>query len=176
MVMFTDLFAPPCTPLYPLPIVAYPYQAADVVWSRNNLFFYFRWCFLAGVIAGLIGIGGGMVLGPLMLTMGVDPRVSTATTATMLVLTASSISIMYVITGYITWSYFGFFFFICFSGAYVGKTYIDAYVKRTGMASMLIGILAAIISLSVVGCAVTLYLSLYDKNWCLDGFSSLCHA
>ena len=117
-----------------------------------------------------------MVLGPLMLTMGVDPRVSTATTATMVVLTASSISVMYVITGYISAAYFGYFFLVCFFGAYVGKTYIDAYVKRTGMASMLIGILAAIISLSVVGCATILYLNLSDKNWCLDGFSPLCHA
>ena len=156
--------------------VQYPFQSADVAWSRVNLFFYFKWCFLAGIIAGLIGIGGGMVLGPLMLTMGVDPRVSTATTATMVVLTASSISIMYVISGYITWSYFIFFFIVCFIGAYIGKTYIDEYVKRTGSASMLIGLLATIISFSVIGCFIILYINLSDKDWCLDGFSTLCRA
>lgn len=34
----------------------------------------------AGVIAGLLGLGGGLVLGPLMLELGVDPAVSAATT------------------------------------------------------------------------------------------------
>jgi len=154
--------------------VQYPWQPADVVWSRSNLVFYSRWCFLAGIIAGLVGIGGGMVLGPLMLTMGVDQRVSTATTATMVTLTASSISIMYVITGYISWDYFCYYLSICILGAYVGKGYIDAYVKRTGMASMLVGLLATIITLSVVGCTVILFTNLSQRDWCIDGFSAIC--
>ena len=46
--------------------------------------------FAAGIVAGLVGVGGGMVLGPMMLELGVLPQVSSATTGTMVLLTSSS--------------------------------------------------------------------------------------
>ena len=58
----------------------YPFRDTDVLWDHAALRLYGAWTLVAGVVAGLVGIGGGMVLGPLMLAMGVDPRVSTATT------------------------------------------------------------------------------------------------
>lgn len=67
-----------------------------------------------------------------------------------------------------------FFFSICLVGAYIGKTRIDAYIKRTGMASILIGCLAAIIGLATVGCLVILFLNLDNAGWCLDGFKPFC--
>jgi uncharacterized membrane protein YfcA len=154
--------------------VQYPWQPADIVWSESRLLSSARWCFAAGVVAGVIGIGGGSVLGPLMLTLGVDPRVSAATTATMIAMTASSLSVIYIIIGYIQWDYFLYSFFVCVSGAYIGKSHIDAYVKRTGMTSVLVGLLASIISLSVIGIAIALISDLSSKGWCLDGFSAFC--
>jgi hypothetical protein len=48
--------------------VDYPFLPDDVLWDYSKLRFYAFSTFLAGVVlAGLIGIGGGMVLGPLML-------------------------------------------------------------------------------------------------------------
>ena len=77
----------------------YPFQPEDPVWDFAKVRFYASFTFLAGIVAGLIGIGGGMVLGPLMLVMGIHPRVSTATTATMIVLTSSSAAIIFVSSG-----------------------------------------------------------------------------
>lgn len=45
-------------------------------------------CILAGFCAGMFGIGGGVVKGPLMLEMGVHPAVAAATTAVMIFFTA----------------------------------------------------------------------------------------
>jgi uncharacterized membrane protein YfcA len=55
--------------------VGFDFVEGDVKWDYQKVFFYARWTFVAGVIAGLIGIGGGMVLGPLMLQMGILPQV-----------------------------------------------------------------------------------------------------
>ena len=53
-----------------------------------------------------------MVLGPLMLVMGIHPRVSSATTATMIVLTSSTVAVLYVTAGLVPWEYALTFFCI----------------------------------------------------------------
>jgi hypothetical protein len=154
--------------------VDYPFLPGDPIWDWHALKLYGLFTFLAGIIAGLIGIGGGMVLGPMMLIMGIDPRVSTATTATMIVLTSSSVAVMFVISGLVPWSYAVFFFGVCLCGAYIGKTKIDGYVKRTGKASLLVLFLALIIAVATIGCLVVMLTRLADKGWCFDGFNEFC--
>jgi len=152
----------------------YPFHENDVLWDSAKLRFYATVTFIAGTVAGLVGISGGMVLGPIMLVMNIHPRVSTATTATMVVLTSSSVAIIYVTSGLVPWEYAVFYFLICFVGAYIGKKYIDAYVKKTGMASLLIGILATITALASVGCFIIVILNLDKADWCFDGFKPFC--
>jgi len=154
--------------------VNYPFNETDVLWDSKKLQFYSFFTFVAGIVAGLIGIGGGMVLGPLMLVMGINPRVSTATTATMILLTSSSVAVMFVMSGLVPWEYALYFFCICLMGAYIGKTRIDAYVKKTGMGSILVGALATIIGLATIGCMIILFMNLAKVDWCLDGFKSFC--
>lgn len=152
----------------------YPFHENDVLWDSSKLRFYASVTFMAGIVAGLVGIGGGMVLGPLMLVMNIHPRVSSATTATMVVLTSSSVAVIYVTSGLVPWEYAVFFFSVCFVGAYIGKKYIDEYVKKTGMASVLIGILATIIAIATIGCFVIVILNLKKADWCFDGFKPFC--
>jgi len=155
--------------------VGYPMLPHDVQWDYKKTRFYACFTFVAGIVAGLIGIGGGMVLGPLMLVMGIHPSVSSATTATMIILTSSSVAVMYVTSGLVPWTYAVFFFFVCFCGAYLGKSVIDGYVKRTGMASMLILILATIILLATAGCFYNMLSKLAAAQWCFDGFKTFCN-
>lgn len=115
-----------------------------------------------------------MVLGPMMLVMGIDPRVSTATNSTMFVITSSSIAIMFVTSGLVPWSYALFYFCVTFTGAWIGKSRIDKYVKKTGRASLLIFILASIIAFATVGCLVILITQLADAGWCFDDFRPFC--
>ncbi|GKY92063.1 hypothetical protein MPSEU_000177800 [Mayamaea pseudoterrestris] len=154
--------------------VRYPYLRDDPQWDWRNLQLFGMFTFVAGIVAGLIGVGGGMVLGPLMIEMGVNPRVSSATTATMIVLTASSVVFIVLTSGILHWSYAVFYFGVCFTGALLGKSKIDGYVKRTGKASIIIFILATIIALATVGCLVIMLLGLKKRNWCLDGFNAFC--
>ena len=123
----------------------------------------------------VIGIGGGMVLGPLMIFMGVHPQVSTATTATMIVLTSSCVAVVFITSGMVPLYYALAFFVTCFCGALVGKQYIDGYVKRTGKASLLIFLLATIIALATVGCMVIVVLKLSEANWQFDGLQKFCN-
>jgi hypothetical protein len=115
-----------------------------------------------------------MILGPLMLVMGLHPRVSTATTATMIVLTSSSVAVLFITSGLVPWRYALCFLCASFVGAYVGKTYIDGYVKRTGKASILIFLLATIIALATIGTSYIVFTRLAEANWCFAGFNQFC--
>ncbi|KAL7537070.1 hypothetical protein ACHAWF_005648 [Thalassiosira exigua] len=154
--------------------VNYPFLPNDVLWDLPELRFYSIATFLAGVVAGLIGVGGGMVLGPLMVMMGVDPSVSTATTGTMILLTSSTVATTFVASGSLPWVYALYFFGVCFLGAFAGKTRIDLYVKETGMSCILVGSLATIIGLATLGCVVVLVANMSEVDWCLEGFQPFC--
>ncbi|KAG7367661.1 sulfite exporter TauE/SafE [Nitzschia inconspicua] len=155
--------------------VGYPFHPDDVLWDFPNIRFYGFYTFVAGIVAGLIGVGGGMVLGPLMLVMGIHPSVSTATTATMIVLTSSSVAVLFVISGLVPWEYAACFFVTCFFGALVGKIYIDGYVKKTGKASILIFLLATIIAFATIGTLVIVLIRLTDTDRCLAWFHQYCN-
>jgi uncharacterized membrane protein YfcA len=154
--------------------VRYPYLNEDPQWDWASLQLFGLFTFFAGIVAGLIGVGGGMVLGPLMIETGVNPQVSSATTATMIVLTASSVVFMVLTSGMLHWSYALFYFAVCVGGAVFGKSRIDGYVKRTGRSSVIIFILATIIALATVGCLVIMWIGLEERHWCLDGLNSFC--
>jgi len=115
-----------------------------------------------------------MVLGPLMLQMNVLPQVSTATTATMIVLTSSYVAIMYVVSGLVPIDYAAWFFSVAFIGALIGKSQIDKLVKKYNMTSILVFILATIIAFAV--CMVS-FLGVYkysQNGFCFEGLQPIC--
>lgn len=77
--------------------INYPYNETDIIWN-NNIFFKFPlYSFISGVMAGLLGIGGGLILGPLLLELGLHPMVSTATSNFLVLFTSSSTSIQFIL-------------------------------------------------------------------------------
>ena len=62
----------------------------DLQWDRRTTALYPMLCVFAGVAAGLLGIGGGMVLGPLLVELGCLPQPIAATSAYVVFITATS--------------------------------------------------------------------------------------
>jgi uncharacterized membrane protein YfcA len=48
------------------------------IYLNENLPKFVFVSFVAGVISGMVGVGGGMFSNPLFLSMGIDPKVSTS--------------------------------------------------------------------------------------------------
>jgi uncharacterized membrane protein YfcA len=59
----------------------FQYVEGDIQWDERATIIYPTICALAGFFAGMFGVGGGIVKGPLMLAMGVHPKVSSASSA-----------------------------------------------------------------------------------------------
>ncbi|XP_016457751.2 sulfite exporter TauE/SafE family protein 4-like [Nicotiana tabacum] len=66
---------------------------ADIEWSVTNLVFCAFCGILGGTVGGLLGSGGGFILGPLLLEIGVIPQVASAT-ATFVMMFSSSLSVV----------------------------------------------------------------------------------
>merc|ERR1711985_120931 len=59
--------------------VDHEFGDGDIKWDANNTIRYPLVCTISGLLAGLFGVGGGIVKGPLMLEMGIIPSVALAT-------------------------------------------------------------------------------------------------
>ncbi|KAH6762259.1 Sulfite exporter TauE/SafE family protein [Perilla frutescens var. hirtella] len=66
---------------------------AAIEWNTRNLAFCALCGILGGTVGGLLGSGGGFILGPLLLEIGVMPQVASAT-ATFVMMFSSSLSVV----------------------------------------------------------------------------------
>ncbi|KAF2320418.1 hypothetical protein GH714_027455 [Hevea brasiliensis] len=62
-------------------------------WKAHKLLGFFACGLLAGIVGGLLGLGGGFVMGPLFLELGIPPQVTSAT-ATFGMTFSSSMSVV----------------------------------------------------------------------------------
>ncbi len=130
--------------------INYPYHESDVKWSNEILIKYPIYSFFGGTMAGLLGIGGGLIFGPLLLELGLNPIVSTATSNFLVLFTSSSTSLQFILLGVMNFKY-GFICTICSTlGSYLGTVAIQRLLERTGRASILIFSMAMVEAVSSV--------------------------
>lgn len=109
----------------------------------------------AGTLAALCGIGGGMVMGPILLDLGVLPQVQSATTATTLLVLSSSSALAFLVQGAAPIDYAIFMAFATASGAVIGKAVVGYLIKLYRRPSAIIFLLGGIILASVIIMATT---------------------
>jgi len=128
----------------------YVFAEGDVVWTRKTGTKLAVVTVLAGIVAGLIGIGGGMVVGPILLELGFNPQVSSALTATNVLMSSSTVGMLVLMAGTAPQDEALFFAAICFLGAYFGKNFLGKLIKRLGKTSLIIFILGGVILLAIL--------------------------
>jgi uncharacterized membrane protein YfcA len=88
-------------------------------------------------MAGFLGIGGGMIKAPLMLELGVLPRVARVTSLFMILFTSSSTVLQYYLLGRRLHPRGFWFAAVGFVGAAVGHS-LFGYVLRTRKTSLVL--------------------------------------
>lgn len=142
----------------------YRYLESDVEWNPTNTILYPFICFFAGFSAGLFGVGGGIIKGPLMLQMGVHPLVASATVAVMIMYTSVAATTMYIAFGTLTWDYAIYMFIVGLLATCVGQfgvSYLVEKYKRVSLVSLSIG---AVVALSTLLMGIQSVFNLTDKN------------
>jgi uncharacterized membrane protein YfcA len=133
-------------------------RSADPEASRQKLHVLLRNSYLAGIIAGLLGVGGGMVMNPVMLNLGFLPEVSTAVSAFCVFFTSSSTTTQFIIQGAVTVQDSVVFLVVSAVGSYIGGNLISKLVEKHKRPSYLIWLLFGLL---VIAIAVMPTLGLY---------------
>eukprot|EP00558_Chaetoceros_sp_UNC1202_P005381 CAMPEP_0197238736 /NCGR_PEP_ID=MMETSP1429-20130617/5265_1 /TAXON_ID=49237 /ORGANISM="Chaetoceros sp., Strain UNC1202" /LENGTH=299 /DNA_ID=CAMNT_0042697985 /DNA_START=41 /DNA_END=940 /DNA_ORIENTATION=+ len=102
-------------------VCGYKYVEGDIKWDGKATTIYPAICALAGFFAGMFGVGGGIVKGPLMLAMGVHPKVSSASSACMILFTSFTATTSFIVFGLLIPDYAVVCLVVGFLATYVGQ-------------------------------------------------------
>ncbi|CAL5075906.1 unnamed protein product [Urochloa decumbens] len=105
---------------------------------------------LTGAMSGLFGIGGGLLLNPVLLQIGVPPKTASATTMFMVLFCASMSMAQFVILGLQGIASALVYAATCFVASVVGLAAIEGAIRRSGRASLIVFMVAGVLALSAV--------------------------
>ncbi|KAI3691173.1 hypothetical protein L2E82_49392 [Cichorium intybus] len=131
---------------------------------------------LAGMAGGLLGLGGGFIMNPLFLELGIPAQVSSATTTFVMMFSSSMCVVEYYILKRFPVPYAFYFLVVATIAAFVGQHVVRRIISILGRASLIIFILAFTIFVSAILLGGVGILNIVDKIQQHEymGFENLC--
>ncbi|KAM3341288.1 sulfite exporter TauE/SafE family protein 4 isoform X1 [Capsicum galapagoense] len=123
---------------------------ADIQWTATNLIFCALCGILGGTVGGLLGSGGGFILGPLLLEIGVIPQVASAT-ATFVMMFSSSLSVVeFYLLKRFPMPYALYLMSVSILAGFWGQCFIRRLIAVLKRASIIVFILSGVIFASAL--------------------------
>ncbi|KAI5337081.1 hypothetical protein L3X38_016350 [Prunus dulcis] len=119
-------------------------------WKVHQLVLYCACGIIAGIVGGLLGLGGGFILGPLFLELGIPPQVSSATATFAMTFSASMSVVEYYLLKRFPVPFAVYFAVMSSLSALVGQHVVRKVISVLGRASIIIFILASTIFVSAI--------------------------
>lgn len=143
----------------------YVFSPGEVQWNAQNTIRYPILCALSGLFAGLFGVGGGIVKGPLMLEMGILPSVASASAATMILYTSAAASTSFVVFGMLHTAYGALFFCLGLTCTAVGQATVNRWVKKHDRQSPIVLSIGIVIALSSLLVGANTLFNFFSEAW-----------
>eukprot|EP00617_Octactis_speculum_P026621 CAMPEP_0185769210 /NCGR_PEP_ID=MMETSP1174-20130828/53437_1 /TAXON_ID=35687 /ORGANISM="Dictyocha speculum, Strain CCMP1381" /LENGTH=495 /DNA_ID=CAMNT_0028454193 /DNA_START=17 /DNA_END=1504 /DNA_ORIENTATION=+ len=143
-------------------VTGYKYHPGDTIWDEAATVKYPIYCAVAGLFAGMFGIGGGIVKGPLMLEMGILPQVAAATTATMIVFTSAAACVTYVSFGMLRYDYGIPMFCLGFFTTLIGQCGLNMIMKKNKRPSLIILSIGFVVAISTVLMGTRIFIKAFE--------------
>lgn len=105
---------------------------------------------LAGMLGGVFGIGGGMLISPLLLHVGVAPEITAATCSFMVFFSSSMSALQYLLLGMEHVDTAIILSVICFVASLLGLLVVQRAIVKYGRASMIVFSVSTVMALSTV--------------------------
>lgn len=127
----------------------------EMKWDNATLKQFPTIAVLAGVAAGLLGIGGGMVIGPLFIQLDMQPKVGSSSCAFMILWTAVSGVVQYAFAGKLGWQFILYGVAVGFISGQLGQMFVDSMLKKLGRPSMVIFLLGSIVLVACISMTIS---------------------
>jgi len=107
----------------------------EVGWQPRSVVMYQVVSVLTGLLAGLVGVGGGLILSPFFLLTGMEPAIAVGTSATCVLFTSSSTTMQYIFTDRIMMSLALVYGMVTLVASYLGTMLVhqiqDKYTRKS---------------------------------------------
>jgi len=142
----------------------YVYLDEDLKWDRKSTIIYPLVSTLAGFCAGMFGIGGGIIKGPLMIAMGLHPAVASATSACMILFTSFTATTTFTVYGLMVPDYAIAGGVLGFSATFLGQTIMSRILAKSKRNSYIAFSIGFVVLLSAVLMALESVLHLISEE------------
>mmetsp|Transcript_17900 Transcript_17900/g.27679 ORF Transcript_17900/g.27679 Transcript_17900/m.27679 type:complete len:240 (-) Transcript_17900:13-732(-) len=150
---------------------------SDLVFEGTVLKMVLGLGFGGGWVAGALGLGGGVIFNPLLLQMGVPPRVSSATGLYLVLFSKISTCVLYFIFGELLLDYGFWIGFWSSVGGILGVGGANWYMAKFGRQSIIVWVLNFMLVISVVGVpyfGVLDLIKMNDNGIDIFAFKTIC--
>ena len=141
----------------------YEFTDGDLSWTPKLIVKFSIFAVATGFIASVFGIGGGVIINPLLLSFKVPAVVSSSTGMYMIMFSSLSSSILYTFAGNLNIGYAFFLGAYVVVGAAIGIKLINDLIKKTGKASYIAFVLVIVIIISAIVMPVYGVINLIDN-------------
>lgn len=133
-----------------------------------------------GFLGSMLGLGGGILLSPVLMEAGVHPEAVQATTAAFVFLSSSIATIQYLMMGQIVWHYAVWYGSIAILSTIIGQYLCEVYIRKHKRYSFITLAVATVLFLSLI-CLLCVGVSKVYDDYLMGRphfFTSekLCHA
>jgi len=124
---------------------------------KQNIFGDFTYpaiAFGGGMLGGLLGLGGGVIMSPVLLEVGMHSESVQATTAVIVFLSSSLATIQFALLSQIVWHYALWYSLVTIVATLCGQHLCEVYVRRTGRYSFITLSIAGVLLFSLVALSI----------------------
>jgi len=145
-------------------LCGYKYVEGDIKWDKHTTILYPVICTLAGFFAGMFGVGGGIVKGPLMLAMGVHPKVSSASSACMILFTSFTATSSFIVFGLLIHDYAVVCLILGFFATYSGQIILYYLMSKYERNSYIAFSIGGVVLISAILMTIQSLVSMAEGN------------
>lgn len=110
--------------------------------------------FGAGFLGGLLGLGGGMIMSPVLLEVGMHSEAVQSTTAVFVLLSSSLATIQFAVLGQHVWDYVLWYCAVTVAATLLGQHLCEVFVRKSGRYSLITLAIAGVVGASLLGLLV----------------------
>ncbi|WJX89840.1 hypothetical protein P8452_71805 [Trifolium repens] len=152
-------------------------RGKEINWKFHKICLYCFCGIIAGMVSGLLGLGGGFILGPLFLELGIPPQVASATSTFAMVFSSSMSVVQYYLLDRFPVPYASYLVLVATIAALTGQHVVRKIIAIFGRASIIVFILAFTIFVSAISLGGVGIVNMVEKmeNEDYMGFDNICH-